>query len=160
MTDTPALDPETTAQATLAGRLWPVPLLGWRSLRRCRGEFMELTRLINAAIAEAPPPADAADDAAIGDRNLRIMAGVFDGLSNDDFDRLVVGPVHAGVAAGSPEVTRAALEALPVEEFEWQLAWLTVRRQSGMFALRGAASAPAEGDDPSGEGQGAARSPS
>jgi len=123
-------DPDVPT-VTLAGQAWPIPELVWRDLKKCRRELIELTDKINASAGAG------------GDAFAR-MAAVFDGLSNEDFDRLLIGPILAGLQSLHPSLTRAEFETWRTTETERQLAWLTVRRQSGLFVF-------AEGAPPSGE---------
>ena len=149
MTEPAAFDPEVMASVALAGRRWPVPELVWRDLRRCRKELLELNGRINEA-ASASAAEAGEDEEARSFRHLEILAQVFDGLSNDDFDRLVMGPIHAALQGTHPGLTRAEFDGWRTTETERQMAWLTVRRQSGLFVFKGE-----ETSDP-GEGGGAA----
>ena len=143
MTEPVDFDPETAEPVTLNGKVWPVPKLAWCSLKKCRKELFELTWLINEVIAAKASP-----------DNLSALSKVFQGLSNDDFDRLVMGPIHAGLTALHPALTREELESWPISEGDRQLAWMTVRRQSDMFVSRGGGE-----DGNPGEAGGAPRSP-
>lgn len=153
-------DQEATPCVTLMGKQWPIAELVWRDLRRCRGELIELNRMINAALAESAP----APDESTAERGLRqtgVMAQVFDGLSNDDYERLVMAPIHAGLASAHPKLTRAAFDGWRMSDYERQIAWLTVRKQSGLFVFLDSEPGDSEpGDDSPGEADGAARSPS
>lgn len=148
MTEPVAFDPETTPSVTLAGKQWPIPELVWRDLRKCRAELIELTARINVAIAASPAPADESD-LGRGLRHMIVLERVFEDLSNEDFDRLVMGPIHAALCAAHPSLSKEELFSWRLTESERQMAWLTVRRQSLLFSSR------AEGPEP-GEGDGAA----
>jgi hypothetical protein len=143
-----AFDLATTPTVNLAGQAWPIPELVWRDLRKCRRELLELSGRLNDAIAASRAPPDETE-AARGLRHMVVMDRVFDDLDNDDFDRLVMGVLHAGLVAAHPTLTRADFDAWPMTEAERRMAWLTVRRQSGLFVAR-------RGGDEPGEGGGAA----
>jgi hypothetical protein len=147
LTEPADLDAEIP-RVTLAGKAWPIPELVWTQLRKCRRELIELNGLINAALAESAP---APDESAL-DRGLRqmgVMEQVFLGLSNDDFDRLVMAPIYLALSGAHPDLSRDEFDAWRLTETERQLAWLTVRRQSGLFIFR-------DVETPSGEDVGAA----
>jgi len=76
-------------------------------------------------------------------------------LANEDFDRLVMGPLFVGLSAAHPDLTRDELDSWPMTEFDRQLAWLTVRRQSGLFVIREASADDVETDEEPGEATGA-----
>jgi hypothetical protein len=143
MTEPADFNPEQTPVITLAGKNWPVPVLGWEQLQNCRDELLELTGRINDAIAADPLPDDAGDEAR-GDHNMAAMIKVFRGLKNEDYGRLVVGPIYAALTALHPSLSRKEFNSWPMLEGERQLAWLTVRTQSGMFTLRDKGNAPGE----------------
>jgi hypothetical protein len=153
MTENTAPDAPIPAVA-LNGKLWPIPQLVWKDLRKCRAELLELSGRINAASAETPAAPDDATDEELEARGLAIVAGVFHGLSNDDFDRLVMRPIHAGLAAGHPELSLDEFYSWPIGEADRQLVWLAVRRQSGLFVFGGKAEEP-----DAGEAEGTALSP-
>jgi hypothetical protein len=132
----------------LDGREWPIPELVWRDLKKCRAELIELNRLINDAVNALPP--EKRDAGAMG-----AMSQVFNDLSNDDFDRLIIGPIVAGLQSLHPSITRDEFEAWTVSEADRQMAWLIVRRQSGLFVFR---DAPPSDDE--GEAQGESQPPS
>jgi hypothetical protein len=134
MTEPAEFDPATTPSVSLGGKSWPIPVLVWRDLKKCRRELIELNRMINDGLAASAPDPDE-EPAARGLRQLVVMGQVFGDLSNDDFDRLVMGPIHAGLAAAHPTLTRDELEGWPLTDSERQMAWLTVRRQSGLFVF-------------------------
>jgi hypothetical protein len=118
---------------TLAGKDWPIPeLLVWRDLKKCRSELLELTARINAAVV-------------ISGDSMETVARLLDDLPNEDFDRLVMGPLLAAVQSLHPTVTRADFEAWPTTELERQFAWLKVRQHSGLFVFSKEA-APGEAD--------------
>ncbi|HEY2178097.1 MAG TPA: hypothetical protein VGH15_05895 [Caulobacteraceae bacterium] len=152
MTEPAPFDPATTTTITLAGKDWPIPELAWRDLRKCRRELLEMNGRINAAVAasEAEAPEGESEDGRRG-RHFVAMGALFADLTNEDFDRLVMGPILAALQAAHPDLKREEFEAWPSAEAERQMAWLTVRRQSGLFLFGGEAGA---GDEP-GEGEGA-----
>jgi hypothetical protein len=141
MTEPAQFDPETTPTVTLAGREWPIPELVWRDLRKCRAELIEMNGKINEALA-----------ASAAEQPMAVVARVFKDLSNEDYDRLVMAPIHAGLAVAHPELARAEFEAWSVSEADRQMAWLVVRRQSGLFFFGDAGPSP-------GEAEGADQSP-
>ncbi len=147
MTEPAENAPDGAAFITLGGKDWPVPVLAWRQLQKCRRELLELSSLINEAIAARPVPADADDDAHLA-RNGEAMLGVFRGLSNEDYDRLIMGPIFVGLTALHPTLGRDEFDSWSSGEDDRQTAWLAVRRQSGMFMTRSEAA-------PSGEAKGA-----
>jgi hypothetical protein len=145
----------------LAGKDWPVPELVWRDLKTCRKELIELQGLVNAAIAASQGPAGESA-AARGLRYLGVVAEVFEGLGDAEYDRLVMGVLLTALRAAHPGLTREEFEGWRTTEAERQLAWLTVRRQSGLFVFHDTGAAPTDddaddaGDDASGEAAGAA----
>jgi len=153
MTEPAEFNPDETPSVVLAGKAWPIPkVLGWRALSRCRAELLDLTRRLNAAIKATAGSADETDD----ERQVRhttAMDEVFNGLSNEDYDRLVVGPMLAALQALHRGLTRDEFEAWELTEFERQLAWLAVRGQSGLFVT-------GKGDPDPGEASGTSRIPS
>ena len=124
-------DPDIPRVA-LGGLVWPIPELAWCDLKKCRSQLLELTALINEAVAPSATFVHE-DEAARIASNLALISTVFQGLSNEDFDRLVMGTLHAGLQAGHPGLSRAEFESWAIEEADRQVAWLTVRRQSGLF---------------------------
>lgn len=148
MIEPAAFDPETTPAVTLGGKLWPIPELVWRDLRKCRKELLELNSRLNLALGalegEAGEP-----DGARAMRYMAVLGDLFDGLSNEDFERLVMGPLHAALCAAHPQLTRDEFDGWRITEAERLAAWLVVRRQSGLFVFGGEQA-------PSGEGPGAA----
>lgn len=155
MTEPASFDPETQPTVTLGGRNWPIPeLLGWRQLSRCRQQLLGLNSRIAAAAKASPAPPDA-DDEALVLHNVMVMSDVFTGLSNDEFDDLVQGPLFAALSALHPKLTREEFDGWPVTESERQFALLTVRRCSGLFVFGAPETAPDE-EPPPGEAQGAA----
>jgi hypothetical protein len=144
-TEPSPFDPETTPCVTLAGKVWPIPELVWLQLSKCRRELIELNDMINAAIVA--DDGDGAGDETGAERLARhqhLVGQVFLALDNDDFDRLVMRPVHLGLTALHPTLGRDEFYGWPLTEAERQLAWLTVRRQSGIFAFRDEEPAPGE----------------
>ncbi|MGC1300932.1 MAG: hypothetical protein WA840_01035 [Caulobacteraceae bacterium] len=149
MTEPAAFDAETTPAVTLGQQLWPVPELVWSDLKKCRRELIELNDMINAAAAAEPAEAEESP-AERGNRQLRVMGQLLDGLSNEEYDRLVMGPVLAALQAAHPTLTKGEFAVLRSTEAERQMAWLTARRQSGLFVFAG-------GEQPApGEASGAA----
>lgn len=149
MTEPAEFDAEATPTVTLAGKEWPVPELAWTQLKLCRAALLEVSTRINAATraAKAPKSETASDRLS---RELGLVTKVFAELSDEDYDRLIMAPLHAGLTALHPELKRAEFDAWRSTEFERQMAWFTLRRQSGLFVFRGE---PTPEDDP-GEGQG------
>jgi len=133
-TEPVAIEPGTPA-VRLAGKLWPIPELAWRDLKKCRSALLALTDQINDVIAAAKDTSGEDDDVR-AQRNLAAVSLVFQALADDDFDRLVVGPIHAGLQAAHPTLSREEFDGWSFSEAELQLAWLTVRGQSGLFVLR------------------------
>ena len=101
----PAIREADTPTVVLAGKDWPIPELVWRDLRKCRKELIELTDLINAAMAAAITEDDP-DEGELqrGLRRLGLITKVFDHLSNEDYDRLVMGPLLAALQSANHEV--------------------------------------------------------
>lgn len=141
-------DPEVTPSMALGGQAWPVPPLVWRDLKKCRRAIVELNDLLNLAIdADPGPEGEGRLERSI--RYMVIMERVLDALPDEDYDRLVMGPVLAGLQAAHPAMTRAEFEDLRSTEAERQRAWLTVRLQSGLFMVvdaEGPAENPASGE--------------
>jgi hypothetical protein len=157
MTEPAAFDPQTTPTISIAGKEWPIPELVWKDLRKCRKELIELNRLVGATVDGL----EVVEDEPVLDRAVRQMAAmaeVFHDLSNDDFERLVMGPVLAGLQAAHPSLTPDEFYGWTIAEADRQLAWMTVRRQSGLFIFRGEASDDAQdqADADPGEAAGAA----
>lgn len=159
MSEPTTFDPVTTPTVTLAGKEWPVPELAWLQLKRSRRAILDLQALINGAVkaSDADAPPDEGPFEAAG-RRMAAMAGVFNGLSDDDYERLVVGVLHTALTGGNPQLTRADFDGWCATETERQIAWLVVRRQSGLFLSAGSAGeqAPDDEDDDLGEVRGAA----
>jgi len=145
MTEPAEFDPETAVTALLAGKVWPIPELVWRDLKKCRAELLDLSARMSAAI-DASPDVDGEGDVGRSARHMAVMSDVFNGLSNEDFDRLVMGVLFAGLVAGHPGLTRAEFEGWVTSETERQFAWMVVRRQSGLFVFSTEAPAPGEGE--------------
>ena len=120
-------------RVALAGREWPIPELVWRDLKKCRQQLLELSALIRTNIAAREPVASDAGDDVRAASDLLAMSEVLQGLSNEDFDRLVMGPIHAGLVAGHPSLTREELDGWVIDEPDRQWAWLVVRGQAGLF---------------------------
>jgi hypothetical protein len=154
MTEPAAFDETAVPAVTLAGRDWPIPELAWRDLKKCRQELLELTRRINAVTGADPGAADESA-AARGVRHLALMSDLLEGLSNEDYDRLVMGPLFAGLVASHPTLTRAEVESWASTESERLFAWLLVRRQSGLFLSSAAPEPQVEAPADPGEGDGA-----
>ena len=156
--------PEDAVLVELAGRQWPVPVLVWRDLKKCRYELIELQNRFNDASRWLPPPLVDADDdhadeaakreKAMSARNAQVLGSVFNSLPNEDYDRLVMGPIFIALHALHPKLTRDEFESWHSSEAERQFAWLMVRTQTGMFL------AAAPEDDDAGEAAGDTQPPS
>jgi hypothetical protein len=151
MTEPASLDPEVP-RAVLAGKEWPIPELVWRDLRKCRGQLIELNGRLSTAIA-ALDVVEGEDVVARWTRHLGAMAEVFNALSNEDCDRLVMEVLFVALSAAHPSLSREEFESWRTTETERQTAWLVVRRQSGLFVFINDGAGEA---DPSGEAAGAA----
>lgn len=137
-------DRETIPAVFIGGREWPIPELVWRDLRKCRQELIELNARVGEAVSASRGPEDESEIDR-GARNMVVLAQVFRDLSNDDFERLVMAPIHVGLCAASPALTRDEFFGWRTTEIERQLAWLTVRRQSGLFIFQGETTQSGEG---------------
>lgn len=105
MTDTPIVK--------LAGREWPVPELAVRQLRVVRRPLLDLTESINATGANKA-----------GEWVMK--------LSPEQYEHITE-VVYQGLARGTPSLKREEFLDLPVSDTDMFLAFLVVRRQSGLF---------------------------
>ncbi len=114
-----------TPTVTLAGRKWPVPELAIRQLRIVRRSIIDLTD----AIAET-------EDAATGERVMR--------LSTEHYAEMCE-VVYQGLTRAHPKISRDEFLDMACTDAEIFLAFLIVRRQSGIYVMRDAeASIPGE----------------
>lgn len=149
MTEPADYDSETTPAVMLAGKPWPIPELVWRDLRKCRAELIELNTRVNEALERSDGPADE-EPISRNFRQLGVLAAALNALDNDDFDRLVMGPIFVALRSLHPSLSRDEFDSWRTTETERQTAWLTVRRQSGLFVFSAGA------DEEPGEEAGAA----
>jgi hypothetical protein len=116
MTDTP--------EVSLAGRRWPVPELAVRQLRAVRRPLIDLSEAIAATESETT-----------GARVLKLTTEQYEALCE---------VVYQGLTRAHPELTREQFLDLAATDLELFTAFLTVRRQSGIFVP--AAEAPPSGE--------------
>lgn len=151
--DTPA----TPLSVMLGGESHPIPaLLTWPTLKTCRARILDLTRRLADALDEAGARAEDESELLWMTRRVRASDAVFAGLSDEDYDDLVVGVIYAALRQAEPALTREAFDAIPATEFERQRAWFAVRLHSGLFMSFDAPGGTQTGVKPEGEVAGAA----
>jgi hypothetical protein len=130
MTDTMLIDDSNAPRVTLGGRTWKVPELGIRQLRLVRRPIIDLT---DALVETA--------DETTGERVMKLTEAQFGQMCD---------VVYHGLTRAHPELTREAFEAMAATDGEIFLAFLIVRRQSGIYVVRPAdtpgANAPGEAE--------------
>ncbi len=119
----PAQTREGVPTVTLAGRDWPVPEFCIRQLRATRRPLIDLTNAINPVVET---------DAEGNGRIVTSTGELVLSLSPAQFDQMC-DVVYHGLVGGSPSLTRDAFDALKATDAEIFLAFLVVRRQSGIF---------------------------
>lgn len=112
----PADCPEGVPTVTLAGKNWPIPELAIRQLRIVRRPLIDLTD----AIAQT-------EDETTGQRVMK--------LSSEQYT-LMTDVVYQGLTRAHPELDRDVFLDMPCTDMEMFLAFLVVRRQSGLFVAR------------------------
>lgn len=122
MTEPAAYDANTPT-ISLGGRSWPVPELAIRQLRAVRRPLIDLSD----AIAET-------DEASTGERVMRLSTAQYEAMCEI---------VYQGLTRAHPTLTRDEFLDLACSDAEIFLAFLVVRRQSGVYITR-EVSAPAE----------------
>lgn len=125
MTEPAEFNEATDRFVLLAGRNWPVPDLVPRQMRHIRGPLREMNQRLAAAT----------------DKHL----GQFINLAEEDYERLLLRPVHQALTRAHPGLTFEEFLDWPVKETELLLAWFKVREASGLFVMA------AEGEKPAGE---------
>jgi len=112
----------------LAGRKWPIPELGVRQLRAVRRPLIDLTD----AIAET-------ESETTRERVLR--------LSSEQYEAMCE-VVYQGLTRAHPELARDEFLDMTCTDAEILLAFLVVRRQSGVFVAK-----PRDGSEASTPGE-------
>jgi hypothetical protein len=112
----PASFDATTPKVLLGGKSWPVPELAIRQLRAVRRPLIDLTE----AIAET-------EDASTGDRVMRLSTAQYEAMCE---------VVYQGLTRAHPQLTRDEFLDLACGDAEIFLAFLVVRRQSGVYVMR------------------------
>lgn len=112
----PAECPEGVPIVTLAGKKWPIPELAIRQLRIVRRLLIDLTD----AIAQT-------EDETTGQRVMR--------LSSEHYAQMTE-VVYQGLTRAHPKLDRDTFLDMPCTDMEMFLAFLVVRRQSGLFVAR------------------------
>lgn len=107
-----ALD-DCVPHVRLAGRDWPIPPLAVRQLREVRRPLIELTEALVATDSEST-----------GERAFKLSTAQYDAM---------IEVVYQGLTRAHPELGREAFLDLAATDAELFLAFLTVRRQSGLF---------------------------
>jgi hypothetical protein len=112
----PAECPEGVPAVTLAGQKWPIPELAIRQLRLVRRPLIDLTD----AIAET-------QDETTGQRVMK--------LSNEQYAQMTE-VVYQGLTRAHPKLGRDEFLDMSCTDMEIFLAFLVVRRQSGLFVAK------------------------
>jgi hypothetical protein len=108
---------------TLAGRQWPVPELTIRQLRACRRAIIDLSEALSPVV-EKGDSGEARVVTTTGERVMHLPAEQFDQMCN---------VVYHGLTRAHPSLTPQEFDALEATDSEIFLAFLVVRRQSGIF---------------------------
>lgn len=103
----------------LAGREWPVPELAVRQLRIVRRPLIDLTDAIAATETET-----------MGQRVMRLTTAQYEELCEI---------VYQGLTRAHPSLTREEFLDMQASDMELFMAFLVVRRQSGIFVAAGEA---------------------
>ena len=110
---------------TLGGRQWPVPELAIRQLRAVRRPLIDLTDAIAATESETT-----------GERVMTLSTAQYESMCE---------VVYQGLTRAHPKLSRDEFLDLAASDAEIFLAFLVVRRQSGVYVTRDAeASIPGE----------------
>jgi hypothetical protein len=117
---------DNTPRVRLGGKTWKVPELGIRQLRSVRRPIIDLT---DALVETA--------DETTGERVMKLSEAQFGQMCD---------VVFHGLTRAHPELTRDAFEAMAATDGEIFLAFLVVRRQSGIYVIRAAPGAQAPGE--------------
>jgi hypothetical protein len=110
--------PQSTPCVTLGGREWPVPELAIRQLRAVRRPLIDLTEAIAATDSESA-----------GERVLRLTTAQYESMCE---------VVYQGLTRAHPTLSRDEFLDLAATDAEIFLAFLVVRRQSGVYVARDA----------------------
>jgi hypothetical protein len=117
---------------TLGGRQWPIPELSIRQLRACRRQIIDLTEALSPVV-EKGENGDARVVTTTGERVMHLLAEQFDQMCD---------VVYHGLTRAHPNLSPQEFDALQATDSEIFLAFLVVRRQSGIFVeVRGDAPA-------------------
>ena len=127
-----------TPTVTLGGRQWPVPELTIRQLRACRRPIIDLTDALSPVV-EKGEGGEAKVVTTTGERVMHLPAEQFDQMCD---------VVYHGLTRVHPNLTPQEFDALEATDSEIFLAFLVVRRQSGIFVeTRGDAAAANSSQD-------------
>lgn len=122
---TPAsFDESITPYIIIGGVKYPVPELVPRQLRHIRSALFELNSRLGNGVSDA-----------------------FSSLSDEEYDRLLLGPVYWGMTRAHPELQKDQFLDMRWEDTELISAWFVIRKQSGLFVF--------EEKSPTGEAQAA-----
>ncbi len=119
----PAQTREGVRAVSLAGRDWPIPEFCIRQLRATRRPLIDLTNAINPVV-ETDAEGNSKVVTSTGERVLNLSPALFDQMCD---------VVYCGLAGGSASLTRDEFDSLKATDAEIFLAFLVVRRQSGIF---------------------------
>lgn len=122
----PAVLPEDVPAVSLGGRLWPIPELAVRQLRVVRRPIIDLTEAIEATETQST--------------GQRVMA-----LGAEQYQAMI-DVVYHGLTRAHPALTRDEFFDMAASDAELFLAFLVVRRQSGIYVLRPAGEAATPGE--------------
>ena len=107
----------------LGGKQWPIPELAIRQLRACRRQIIDLTEALSPVI-EKGDNGEARIVTTTGERVMRLAADQFDQMCD---------VVYHGLTRAHPNLTPQEFDTLEATDSEIFLAFLVVRRQSGIF---------------------------
>jgi len=107
---------DNTPRVSLGGRTWPIPELGIRQLRAVRRAIIDLTDALVST-----------QDETTGQRVMKLSEAQFDAMCN---------VVYHGLTRAHPGLDRDEFEAMTTTDGEMFLAFLVVRRQSGIYVMR------------------------
>jgi len=116
MRDISPIGDDNTPRVTLGGKTWKVPELGIRQLRLVRRPIIDLT---DALVETA--------DETTGERVMKLTETQFGQMCD---------VVYHGLTRAHPALSRDEFEAMAATDGEIFLAFLVVRRQSGIYVVR------------------------
>lgn len=135
-TEPEKFNPEETPGVKLAGKVWPIPHLVPRQQRMIRRQIIDLTDAIAPTVDPENPEGPAKVTA--GEKVLK--------LTNEQYGWMQ-DVVFYGLTRAHPDLDRNEFLDMEVNDMDLYVAFLVVRRQSGIYTLT---TAPAK-DAPAGE---------